>query len=75
MNINNGVWVALVLLAVALLVQGLSVREGFISDSANSERCGLNMAPCEFGFSCVNGYCMSSQPTPVPTTSGLPVFP
>jgi hypothetical protein len=60
---------------VALLLSFLTVKyEAFIG-SPNARRCGVDTAPCSFGQSCLNGWCVDGDPPRVPQTTGLPVLP
>jgi len=69
------VYSSLVLLFVALVLSFYRVQyESFIG-SPNAKRCGLYEAPCQFGESCLNGWCVSSTPPSMPTCTGLPVYP
>lgn len=38
-------------------------------------RCGVDLAPCEEGKRCINGYCKSDNPPTMPPISDLPVLP
>ena len=64
---------ALLLFSVALsfFVVGY---EHFIG-SPDAQMCGSDMPACPFGTYCGNGYCINTQPPPLPPNTGLPVYP
>lgn len=37
--------------------------------------CGVDLPPCAFGTSCVNGFCRKTDPPTMPYFSDLPVLP
>lgn len=72
---NGSMWTSLVLFLFVILVSFLYTSyEGFIGD-ANAARCGVDQPPCPFGTACMNGYCVGTNPPPLPETTGLPVLP
>lgn len=71
--INSGLWVGLLILAFAIIVQSLKFKEGFVPTS--DQQCGIDMPPCPFGSACINGYCGSMETPKLPESSGLPVVP
>ena len=69
------IWCSLCILVFALVLSFLKIQyESFIG-SPDAKRCGLNEMPCNFGQSCLNGWCVDSSPPSLPTTTGLPVLP
>lgn len=59
----------------AILLTFLKVqRESFIG-SPYAQQCGVDKPPCPFGTACINGYCVGTNPPPIPKTTGLPVLP
>jgi hypothetical protein len=72
---NSTMICALGLLLVALVLSFLLMRyESFIG-SPDEQRCGVDAAPCKFGESCMNGWCVEAVPPSMPQTTGLPVYP
>jgi len=72
---NSTMICAMGLLFVALVLSFLVIRyESFIG-SSDARRCGVDEAPCKFGEMCMNGWCVTGTPPPVPQSTGLPVYP
>lgn len=75
------VYMSLCLLCFALVLSFFHVRyEAFSIRSDSANRCGLDqygvdLPPCQFGESCLNGWCVSSTPPSLPESTGLPVYP
>jgi hypothetical protein len=69
------VFFSIILLCISLFLSFLNVKyESFIG-SPDALKCGIDMPPCSFGKSCLNGWCVDSTPPKVPQSTGLPVFP
>jgi hypothetical protein len=70
--------IVLVVVAFLLVLCDRMVKtEGFTNWDTNvpSGMCGVDLAPCPFGTSCVNGYCAKTDPPTLPYFSDLPVLP
>jgi hypothetical protein len=68
------IWCTIGILLIALLLTYLPKQEGFIG-SPDAQRCGVDQPPCPFGTACMNGYCVGTNPPPLPPDTGLPVYP
>ncbi len=59
-----------------VLLRGRPLFEGFYVPPGPSSRCGVQLGGCETpGTRCMNGYCAPTAQPPLPTSSGLPVYP
>jgi hypothetical protein len=68
-------WTSLAILIVTVAFSFLIVGyENFIG-SPDAQQCGIDMPACPFGTYCGNGYCINTQPPPLPPNTGLPVYP
>ena len=70
-NTQAGI-IFIVLSAVGLLILYLMPAVDAFVDMG---RCGVDLAPCEDGKRCINGYCKSDNPPTMPAISDLPVLP
>jgi len=68
-------WTSFALLCFAVVLSFLVVRYEHFIGSPDAQRCGVDMPPCQFGYTCANGYCVSGQPPALPSDTGLPVYP
>jgi len=72
---NSTMFCALSLFFVALVLSFFVIKyESFIG-SPDARRCGVDEAPCRFGESCMNGWCVEAVPPSMPQSTGLPVYP
>ena len=47
-------------LGLLLVILGKPISEGFAS--GGSARCGVDLAPCDAGLKCINGFCAQTEP-------------
>jgi len=60
-------------LGLLLLILRKPLSEGFTSDGA--ARCGVDMAPCDAGLKCVNGFCAKTEPRAAYDKEPVPLLP
>ena len=70
--------IVLVIVAFLLVLCDSAMRvEGFTNWDTNVPygMCGVDLPPCAFGTSCLNGFCRKTDPPTMPYFSDLPVLP
>jgi hypothetical protein len=66
---------SLLILSFAIIMTFITTQyEAFIG-SPDAKECGVDRPPCKGDESCLNGWCVSSNPPHVPASTGLPVYP
>lgn len=66
-----------IVVAFLLVVCNGVTQEGFVNWNTNVPEgmCGVDLPPCPFGTSCLNGYCKPTNPPTLPKFSDLTVKP
>ena len=60
-------------LGLLLLILRKPIAEGFTDGGAS--RCGVDMAPCNSGLKCVNGFCAQTEPRAAYEKNPVPLLP
>lgn len=67
--------IPLAILCFSILLSYYVVKYEHFIGSMDAQMCGVDKAPCPFGTTCANGYCLSGEPPALPSNTGLPVLP